>query len=86
MIEGAPTRVIAASLGLGAFAVSIIAGMAADNPLDQVLSRALVALVACVVVGSVLGTAAEWAIRQHIAQTKSSPPAQTEQPTAQNAS
>ena len=59
MIEGAPTRVIAASLGLGAFAVSIIAGMAADNPIDQVLTRALVALVACVVVGSVLGTVAE---------------------------
>ena len=49
------TRVIAAVVGLAGFAVALVAGLAADNPFNVVISRALIALVACTLTGQMLG-------------------------------
>jgi tetrahydromethanopterin S-methyltransferase subunit C len=57
--KGVPTKVIASCCGLSGFAVAVIAGLAVANPADLVLFRAIVALIACFVVGSLVGTAVE---------------------------
>jgi tetrahydromethanopterin S-methyltransferase subunit C len=57
-----PAKVIASTMGLGAFAVAIIAGLAVDNPADHILSRAIVSMFLCNIVGLVVGTLAERAV------------------------
>lgn len=52
-------RLAGASLGLLAFAISILAGLFAGNPAPAVLSRAILSLFAFFVVGLVLGAAAQ---------------------------
>lgn len=64
MSEGLPTRVIAACLGLGAFAVALISGMAAEASLDDALSHGLVSLGVCYVVGLVIGGLGERIVRE----------------------
>ncbi len=64
MSPGVPTRVIAASCGLAGFAVAIVAGLAADNPAEDILVHALIALFACNVVGWIAGIIAEKTIRE----------------------
>jgi tetrahydromethanopterin S-methyltransferase subunit C len=59
---GGPTRVIAASLGLSAFAIAIVAGLAAENPAETILARAVVSMVVCHVVGWCVGLTAERAV------------------------
>lgn len=49
-------------MGLGAFGIAIIAGLAVDNPVDNILSRALVSMLACNFVGLLIGTLAERAV------------------------
>lgn len=53
------TRVIAAVIGLAGFTVALVAGLAADNPFEVCVSRAILALAACSIVGLVLG----WVMR-----------------------
>jgi len=60
-----PSKVIAASLGLAGFAVAVVAGLAANNATDSILTRALVALIACNLVGTMLGAAVEVVLREH---------------------
>ena len=67
MKPGGPTRVIAASLGLSAFAVAVVAGLAADNPAETILVRAVASMVACHVVGWCVGLTAERAALEAIA-------------------
>jgi putative Mn2+ efflux pump MntP len=59
---GIVSKVIAASVGLCAFAVALVAGLAAQNPLDAILTRALIALVVCQVMGYFLGIVCEHVI------------------------
>ena len=66
MTSGGTTKVIAASLGLSAFAVAIVAGLAADNPAGTVLARALVSMAVCHALGWGIGTAAERAAQEAI--------------------
>ncbi len=49
------TRVIAAVIGLAGFTVALVAGVAADNPFEVCVSRAVFALAVCSIVGLVLG-------------------------------
>jgi hypothetical protein len=49
-------------MGLGAFGVAIIAGLAVDNPADRILSRAIISMFTCNVVGLVIGLVAERAV------------------------
>lgn len=60
-------RIIAAALGCAAFAIACVAGMAAHNPSNVVLSRALWALGICYVAGLALGAMGDIIIAQHIA-------------------
>ncbi len=59
MTRGVPTRVIAGSMGLAAFAVAVIAGLAVDNTTDQILARALLSMFACWAIGLIVGSVAE---------------------------
>lgn len=63
MTPGVAAKVIAACSGLTAFAVAMVAGLAADNTAEAVLSRALVALVVCNLVGWVAGLICERTVR-----------------------
>ena len=72
--SGVPTKVIAAIGGLAAFAIALVAGLAADNPADVVLFRALVALLVCNVVGWFIGLIGERTIREALDQHARSNP------------
>ena len=74
MSPGIPTKVIAASSGLCGFAVGLIAGLAADNPAEVVLGRALLAMFACQLVGWVVGTIGERIVRDAIVRYRDSHP------------
>jgi hypothetical protein len=64
---GIATKVIAASLALSAFAIAIVAGLAAGNPARTVLVHALVSMIVCQMVGLIAGALAERAVLQHLA-------------------
>ena len=66
MAPGVATKVIAASCGLTAFTVGILAGLFADNPAETILLRALVALVAGQVVGLIVGAIGERTVGEAI--------------------
>jgi tetrahydromethanopterin S-methyltransferase subunit C len=53
-------------MGLGAFGVAIIAGLAVDNPADNILSRALISMFVCNVVGFMVGILAERTLSEAI--------------------
>jgi hypothetical protein len=63
---GTPTKVIASSMGLSAFAIATIAGLAADNPAENVLTRAIVSMFVCHVIGIALGMIGERAVREGV--------------------
>ena len=67
MTPGVPAKLIASTMGLGAFAIAIIAGLAVDNPADRILSRALLSMFICNTLGLALGLVAERAIVDSVA-------------------
>ena len=68
----APGSVVAGCFALAAFAVAIVAGLAADNPALTILVRAILALAVCYPVGLCIG---------HLCQrTIESPPPNAEAP------
>ncbi len=79
MPHGLSSKVISACFGLGAFVIAIIAGLSADNPFEDVVTRALVSMTLCAVVGMLIGTVAERTIRHAIDRYKVDP---TTQPSA----
>ena len=58
-------RVAAASLGLLAFSVSLLAGLYVQNPATVTLSRSILALFVFCLIGLVLGGAAQLVIAEH---------------------
>ena len=60
------TRRLSASLCLLAFAVCLIAGIQAGNPLATVLERALAAMAGTLVVSMVVGTMAERMVDENL--------------------
>lgn len=68
MQPGTASRLVAACLALAAFAVSIIAGLAVDNPADVILTRALICMLGGLVVGLIAGTLAERVVQEQIAK------------------
>ncbi|MBL0922548.1 MAG: hypothetical protein IBJ10_10525 [Phycisphaerales bacterium] len=69
-----PTRLIGASMGLAAFALAVFAGLAADNPADQILIRALISMLGCQAVGLAIGAVAERAIDDRAAAMRAENP------------
>jgi hypothetical protein len=53
-------------MGLGAFGIAIIAGLAVDNPADQILSRALISMLVSNIVGFAVGILAERTVTDSI--------------------
>jgi len=69
-----PVKVIAGCAGLCGFTVAVLAGLAADNPMDVILGRAIVANIACYLVGGVIGYVMDRAVDEGIEQYKSARP------------
>lgn len=61
-----PRSAIAACIALAAYAVALVAGWASGVPGPTVMLRALVAMVVCYAVGSVLASMAYHAIREFL--------------------
>lgn len=64
------SRHIGAILGLTAFVVGVVSGMAVDNPMDVTLERAMTGLVAGFFVGLLLGGAISHVVQSHVKQYK----------------
>lgn len=58
-------RFTGAGLGLLAFAVTVIAGLIARNPVTVTLSRGILALFLFFMIGLVLGLVAQYVINEH---------------------
>src|SRR6478752_6695867 len=75
---GAPlSRRIAAAMSLIAFAVCLVAGIEADNPLGTILARSLVAMAGTLVVGLVVGAMAQKMLDEHLASRQAGGPPAT---------
>lgn len=74
LTPGVATKVVGAVCGLSAFAIAIIAGLAVDNPFEDILARALVSLLIGHVVGFVVGSISEKTISDAIASYKAARP------------
>lgn len=57
---------IAAVVALTAYALAIVAGLAAQNPATTILWRGMVVLVVAHLAGQLIGAAAEHALAQHL--------------------
>lgn len=71
---GRIAKVIASSMGLTGFAIACIAGLTAGNPTNLILIRSLVTMIACYLLGSIIGAVAEWVVNQHLAEYKAKNP------------
>lgn len=66
MTQATPAKLAAGCCALGAFAVAIVAGLAADNPADLILTRAIVSMMVCYVVGAGIGAVGSRAIEEGV--------------------
>lgn len=66
MTVGKQTKVIASVFALSAFAVAIVAGMAAGVPASTVIVRAIVAMVICQILGWGIGFIMARVIREQV--------------------
>ena len=64
------SRRLAAATSLVAFALCLMAGIAAENTLSTTLSRALVAMVGTLVVGLVVGAMGQRMLEENVKATK----------------
>jgi len=69
-----PARVIAACFALVGFAAAIAVGLAAHNSAITVIWKAIVVMMACYVVGRVIGAVAQRAVQQDIDRFKQAHP------------
>lgn len=69
-----PSKVIAFIFALTAFAVAIAAGMFGGDPAESVLSRALVVLVVCQLVGTALGSTVNHVLNEYLKQYETDHP------------
>lgn len=69
-----PTRLIASSLALIAFAVAVLAGIGVDNPAATILWRAILAMAICYCIGLFIGSASQRAIEEAIQEHKKDNP------------
>lgn len=69
-----PARLISGVLGLMAFVLACGVGLIAGNPGFVILSRALVAMFVCAIIGRVLGMVGEVCVREYVTRYKSDRP------------
>lgn len=70
MNSSEPAKVIASIFALAAFAVAIVAGLAAQNSAARVLGTAVAAMVVCHVVGLCIGAIGESVLTEHLSRDK----------------
>lgn len=58
-------RIYGACAGLLAFAITILRGLAVDNPTETILARALLAMLIFLVLGSVVGWVGQAVVDEH---------------------
>lgn len=68
------SRHIGVILGLTAFVIAVVSGMAVENPMDVTLSRALTSLLAGFFVGLFLGAAMSHVVEAHVEQYRQKHP------------
>lgn len=66
MDQRLPVRVIAGCLALAAFAVAIVSGLSSGASATDILTRAIISLVVCYILGSFVAVAMNVAIRENI--------------------
>ena len=69
-----PVRIIATCFAFVAFATALVCGLTAGNPTGTIITRAIVAMVVCYIVGFILGTLGRHAIQEHVDQYKKDHP------------
>jgi hypothetical protein len=69
-----PTNLISGVLGLMGFIVSALVGVIASNPGLVILTRAILAMVICAIVGRVLGAVGQVCVREFVTRYKSDRP------------
>ena len=86
-MTGAATRAIAGCFSLAAFAVAVIAGLAAGNTATSILVRALIAMLVCYPVGLLIGLVCRRVLEEHIKSQDGATPEAVRSPpaTEQNA-
>lgn len=67
-------KVIAGCCGLAAFAIAVVAGLAADNPVDTILTRAMMGMILAWIIGGAVGMAAETAVNDALRSYKQANP------------
>jgi hypothetical protein len=65
-----PAKVIASIFALAAFAVAIVAGLAAGNTSARVLTTAVVAMIVCQLIGQGVGAIGEWVVNEHVSSER----------------
>ena len=61
-------QAIAACMGFAAFTVSVVAGLRSGNPVDVILGRAIVAMIASFAGGFAVGLVVDWMVRVEVAR------------------
>ncbi len=69
----ASAKVVAGCFALAAFAVAILAALAAGNPAVSVLRGAIIAMIVCYPVGFLAGLMCQRVVQQHVAATNEQP-------------
>lgn len=69
-----PARLVSGVLGLMGFVTACVVGLLAGNPGVVVLTRALMAMLICVLVGRLLGAIGEICVREYVDRYKSERP------------
>jgi|GEM_PF-2660091 len=55
MVQPPLTKTVGVCCGLAAFAIALMVGLSAGNPVEVILSRSLIALFVCYLIGMTLG-------------------------------
>ncbi len=71
------TQLASGVLGLMGFTTALVVGLLAGNPALVILTRAMVAMLVCAVVGRLLGAAGEICVREYVTKYKSDRPQPT---------
>ena len=74
MSPGVATKVIAGCCALTAFAVGVVAGLIADNPVETILLRALGAMIVGQIVGTIVGAVGERTLAEAMERYKKEHP------------
>jgi hypothetical protein len=61
-----PSRVLGGVLGLMGFVTALLVGLLSSNPGTTIITRAIIALIVCAVIGRVLGRVGEVCVREFL--------------------